>query len=53
VTIGKDSSLNHNILTDGAFNGKAASVDGWLYPLNNHSSLPGVRVHTASFRRTS
>src|SRR5512132_2119097 len=46
VTIGKDVSLNHDLLADGALNGKTASVDGWLYPLNNHSSPPRVRVHT-------
>ena len=48
VTISKDVSLNHDLLADGALDGKTASIDGWLYPLNNHSSPPGVRVHTAS-----
>ena len=52
VTIGKDVSLNHDLFADGAFNGKTASVDGWLYPFNNHSSPPRVRVHTASSPRT-
>jgi hypothetical protein len=53
VAIGKDVSLNHDLLVDGALNGKTASVDDWLYPLNNHSFPPCVRVHTASFPRTS
>ena len=48
VTISKDVSLNHDLLADGALNGKTASIDGWLYPLDNHSSPLGVRVHTAS-----
>src|SRR4030095_8677589 len=53
VTIGKDVSLNHDLLAYGTLNGKAASVDDWLYPFNNHSFPPCVRVHTASFSRTS
>jgi shikimate kinase len=49
MTIGKDVSLNHDLVADGALDRKTASVNGGLYPLDNNASQSSVRVHTASF----
>src|SRR5262249_47141383 len=49
MAIGKDIRFNYHLLTYGAVNGKSAGDLGWLDPLNNHSSPPRFRIHTASF----
>jgi len=52
MTIGKDVRLNHYPRANGPLNGKTASVDGWLYPLDDDSSPSYIVTHTTSSPRT-
>jgi len=46
MAIGKDISLNHYSRADGPLNGKTASVDGGLYPLDDDSAPSFIVTHT-------
>ena len=48
MTIGKDICLNHYPLSDAPLNGKTASIDGWLYPLDDDASPSRIVVHITS-----